>query len=107
MKVKFSHHAAQRMAERLSVKIPAYVPTDISGCFRRARKYTHHDGKKKQAWVYTKNTEKHRIVLVVDDEKLVVSTVFCGGDLTPDKTKQPVWVDWCYAGLKSQQSVSA
>lgn len=106
MLVKFSHHALSRMSERLGITLRA-SEVDISKSFRRGRTYVNHfDGRDYEAWCYVgPGWQTKKIVLPVNKQQRVVTTVFCGGDLIDNRSAP--FVDACYSSLRNKHMVSA
>jgi hypothetical protein len=91
-KVMFSFHAAQRMTQRLNVRVPTENDVDISSAFFKAKTYIHHDGQMVEAWA--SRDRDNKIVLIVSRQSRVVLTVLLGGVLND---KNAPFVDSCYA----------
>ena len=91
-KVLFSFHAAQRMTERIKVKVPTETDVDISSAFFKAKTYQHHNGQMVEAWASRDTTNK--VVLIISRQSRVVLTVLTGGLLNENNTP---FVDACYA----------
>lgn len=90
-KVMFSFHSAERMQQRLQVKVPTEYDVDISSAFFKAKTYQHHNGEMVEAWASKDRTNK--IVLIVGKQSRVVLTVLLGGDITGNNAP---FVDSCY-----------
>lgn len=90
--VLFSFHSAQRMTERLQVKVPTEREVDISSAFFKAKTYRHHNGDMVEAWASKDRSNK--LVLIIAQQTRVVLTVLIGGELSGRDTP---FVDACYS----------
>ena len=91
--VMFSFHAAQRMTERLKVKVPTEAEVDIRSAFFKAKTYrdTNRD-QMVEAWASKDRTNK--VVLIVSQQSRVVLTVLMGEGLNNGQATP--FVESCY-----------
>lgn len=94
-KILFSFHAAERMSQRLNIKVPTRQEVDISSAFFKAKTYRHHNGEMVEAWA--SKDQSNRLVLIVGQQSGVVLTVLVGSETNGRNTP---FVDECYAGLR-------
>jgi len=95
-KVMFSYHAAQRMTERLKVKVPTETDVDISSAFFKAKTYrdTNRD-QMVEAWASKDRANK--VVLIISQQSRVVLTVLMGEGLNNGQSTP--FVESCYEAV--------